>query len=148
MITSNTGLLDTNILVYAADKSSPFHKAAVNLRNRGMNGEIPLCISPQVLNEFFAIITAPKRVANPRSQEDARREMEKYLNSQSILKIYPGGEVIRKIIELLKRYKVTRQEIFDLQLVATMLLNNVSRIYTYNSDDFDKYEELEVLEPS
>ena len=64
------------------------------------------------------------------------------------MKIYPGGEVIREILELLKRYKVTRQEIFDLQLVATMLLNDVRRIYTYNSDDFDKYEEIEVLKPS
>lgn len=148
MTTSDTGLLDTNILVYAADKSSPFHQTAVNLRDRGMNGVTSVCISPQVLNEFFAIITTPKRVANPRSQEEAREEMEKYLNSERILKIYPGGKVIREILELLKRYKVTRQEIFDLQLVATMLLNGVRRIYTYNSDDFDKYEEIEVLKPS
>lgn len=148
MNTSDTVLLDTNVLVYAADKSSPFHQAAANLRDIGMDGEIPLCICPQVLNEFFAIITAPKRVANPRSQDEARIEMEKYLNAESILKIYPGGEIIDKMIDLLKTYKVARQEIFDLQLVATMLLNNISRIYTFNTDDFYKFKEIEVLEPS
>jgi hypothetical protein len=41
----------------------------------------------------------------------------------------------------------TKQEIFDLQLVATMLSNNVSRLYTYNKDDFIKFKEIEVLTP-
>lgn len=141
-------LLDTNILVYAADSSSPFHHVAINLRDMGIKGDITICICPQILNEFFAIITNPKRVTNPCSQEEALAELEKYLNSDSILKIYPGSKIINKTIDLLKMYKVTRQEIFDLQLVATMLLNNIRRIYTYNVDDFVKFEEIEVLEPS
>jgi predicted nucleic acid-binding protein len=38
-------------------------------------------------------------------------------------------------------------EIFDMQLVATMLSHGVSRIYTYNINDFKKYTEIEVPEP-
>ena len=51
------------------------------------------------------------------------------------------------MLDLMKRYPIKRQEIFDLQLVATMLSNQVSRIYTFNRDDFLKFTELEVLEP-
>lgn len=108
MITSKTGLLDTNILVYAADEASSLHGAAKTLRDKGMNGDIPLCISPQIVNEFFAIVTDPKRVNNPRTQNEALLEMEKYFYSKNILKIYPGPEIIERTLDLLKRYDITR----------------------------------------
>jgi len=147
MTTSEISLLDTNILVYAADESSPFHQATVDLRDKGLKGETLLCICPQILNEFFAIVTDPKRVHNPRTQKEAILEMEKYFHAKNILKIYPGPEITEKILDLLKRYEIARQEIFDLQLVATMLSNNITRLYTYNHDDFSKFEEIEVLSP-
>jgi hypothetical protein len=57
MITSDErALLDTKVLVYAADAGSPFHEAARRLRDRGFLGEVPLVVSPQVLLEFFAVI--------------------------------------------------------------------------------------------
>lgn len=145
MITSETCLLDTNILVYAADEASPFHQDAKKLRKKGMNGEASFCICPQVLSEYFAIITDPKRVNEPRTQKEAVLEIEKYFASINILKIYPGHDVMEKVLYLLKRYKITKQEIFDLQLVATMLSNNVTNIYTLNQSDFLKFEEIVVL---
>ena len=147
MTTSEFSLLDTNILVYAADETSPFHRAAVLLRERGLRGEISLCICPQVLNEFFAIITDPKRVSSPIIQKEALLEIEKYFYSNNILKIYPAPQVIEITMDFLKRYEITKQEIFDLQLVATMLSNNVTRLYIYNQEDFLKFKEIEVLTP-
>ena len=32
-------------------------------------------------------------------------------------------------------------------MVATMLLNNVIQLYTYNQDDFSRFKEIEVLAP-
>jgi predicted nucleic acid-binding protein len=51
------------------------------------------------------------------------------------------------MIELIKKYPVNAQDIFDLQIVATMLSNNITRIYTYNEKDFSRYNEIEVLNP-
>jgi len=73
--------------------------------------------------------------------------MEKYLSSQNISMIYPKRDTLPKTIELLGKYNLKRQIVFDAQLVATMLSNNVTRIYTYNQDDFLKFEEVEVLTP-
>jgi predicted nucleic acid-binding protein len=66
-ISNEPALLATNVLVYAADAGSPFHEAARQLRDRGVHGGIPLGVSPQVLLEFFAVITHPRRVQTPRS---------------------------------------------------------------------------------
>ena len=51
------------------------------------------------------------------------------------------------INDLLKRYEIRKQEIFDLQLVATMLSNSVTRIFTFNQYHFSKYTEIETLQP-
>lgn len=146
-ISNNFSLIDTNVLVYAADEMSPFHQASKTLRDKSLKGEISLCISPQVLNEFFATVTNPKRVGNPRTREDALLEIEKYFRLEAILKIYPGPQTIETTLSLLKQYDIKRQQIFDLYLVATMLSNNVTRIYTFNQADFCKFKEIEVLEP-
>ena len=58
-------LLDTNILVHAYNEASSQQKAASNIVEKAMNGELEACIAQQVLFEFFAVITNPKRVESP-----------------------------------------------------------------------------------
>ena len=48
---------------------------------------------------------------------------------------------------LLQRHPVTGADVFDLQLVATRQANNIRRIYTYNTGDFEKFPELTVSVP-
>lgn len=147
-ISDEPALLDTNVLVYAADAGSPFHEAARRLRDRGFRGEIPLVVSPQVLLEFFAVITSPRRVQTPRSPQEATTEMAKYMRSRRIRTIYPGLDILRRVLALHAQHpQVTRQEIFDLYLAATMLSNGITQIYTYNQQHFTPFQELTVLIP-
>jgi predicted nucleic acid-binding protein len=141
MSTSNDrALVDTNVLVYAADTSSSFHEHSRQLRDRGFQGEIPLVITLQVLMEFFAVITSPRRVTTPRSSDEARVEVEKYVRANDILKIYPDRAALEQTLDLLQQHPhVTRQDIFDLFLVATMMANGVTRIYTYNQQRFAQF---------
>ncbi len=44
--------------------------------------------------------------------------------------------------------EIKKQEIFDLQLVATMQANNIRRIYTFNKGDFEVFPELTVCDPT
>jgi predicted nucleic acid-binding protein len=148
MTTSELALLDTNILVYAADETSEFHVPAKQLRDQGVQGDISVAVSPQILFEFFAVITNPRRVTQPRSPQEAREEMEKYLQAPTILKIYPGEDIINRVMALLQQHpQITRQDIFDCVLVATMHTNGVRRIYTYNRQHFTPFADIEVLTP-
>ena len=141
-------LLDTNIVVYAADAGSPFHVPAKELRDRGFRGELPLVISPQVLLEFFAVITHPRRVQTPRSPQEATAEMAKYMRSRRIRMIYPGADILRRVLAVHAQHPtISRQEIFDLSLLATMLSNGVTRIYTYNERPFRQIQGITVLIP-
>jgi predicted nucleic acid-binding protein len=141
-------LIDTNVLVYAADTIAEFHEPSKQLRERGRGGEVSLVVTPQVLMEFFAVVTNPRRVTNPRSPEEAREEIEKYVGAVEMVKIYPHNDIIDRMLTLLRQYpQVTRQEIFDLYLVATMLSNGVTRIYTYNLQHFSRFHGIEALTP-
>lgn len=147
MKTSNLILLDTNILVYCHQDLSPFHLQAKTIMEKGLRETLPLCVCPQVLMEFFSTITNPKRVTDPVSPEEAIQELEKYCTRRWIAKIHPRDETLAITLDLLKKYPVKQMEIFDLQLVATMLSNRVRRIYTVNRDDFLKFTEIEVMTP-
>lgn len=138
-------LLDSNILVYNHQAHSPYHKPCRDLITKALRGELFVSITPQVLTEFYAIITDPRRVTNPVSAEKAREEVEKYIKAKNILQIFSTEHTLVQLIELLKKYPVTQQEIFDLYLVATMLTSGVNRIYTYNEADFAKLEEIQIL---
>lgn len=147
MTTSNRALLDANILIYAHQSLSEFHSKSRALLEKGLKGETALCICPQVLYEFYAVITDPKRVTNPTSAKEAIAEIEKYLKVENVSKIYPGHGIMEKTIDLVKRHEITKQKVFDLQLVATMLLNDVTRLYTFNQADFSEFKEIKVLTP-
>lgn len=139
------GLVDINILVYRADQDSQYYLSSANLINLGFRGEIPLCLAPQNLTEFYAVITSPKRVTIPIDPATARAEIEMYIQSQNIRKIYQKPGLMSKVLELLNQTSITRQHIFDLQLVATMLINGVTCIYTFNANHFSRYQEIEVI---
>ena len=149
MRTSNDrALVDTNVLVYAADTSSSFHERSRQLRDRGCRGDVPLVVTPQVLMACFAVLTSPRRVSSPRASEEARAEVEQYVRADHILKIYPESTALDRTVELLHHHpQVARQEIFDLFLVATMMANGVTRISTYNPQHFTRFAGIEVLTP-
>mgnify|MGYP000913131304 CR=1 FL=1 len=115
-------LLDTNILVYGHQEQSEFHARSRSILKQGFVGKIPVCLCPQVC-------------------------IEKYLKSSNVRIIHPGEETWEYTLSLLKRRAPKGMKVFDLQLIATMISNDVSRIYTFNRDDFVPFPELEVLTP-
>jgi toxin-antitoxin system PIN domain toxin len=144
---SDLALLDTNVLIYAEQDMSPYHGASKSLRDRALTGEVAACISPQILNEFFGIATNPRRVDQTLTVQEAIDQVKKYYQAKRLIKIYPGTHIIERVISLLETHPVSGADIHDLYLVATMLENNVTRIYTYNTTDFAHIPEIEVLNP-
>ncbi len=76
------------------------------IKESGKNkGEISLCITPQVLLEYFAVVTSSKRVAKPIEPKQAIEEITKYFKAENIMKIYPKEGRFEKIIDLSKNIR-------------------------------------------
>ena len=52
------------------------------------------------------------------------------------------------ILSLVEQRPITGQDIHDLHLAATMLSNGVTKIYTFNTKDFEPIPGIEVMNPS
>lgn len=140
-------LLDANVLVYAFFPASEYYGVSRKILESAFTAEAGLCVTSQVLAEFFSVVTNPKRVLRPRSPEEAIEALETILALPGVSILPAPADVPRRWIELMRRRPATGAEIFDRQLIATMLANGVRRIYTFNRPDFEGFEELTVLAP-
>ena len=139
------GVVDTNVLVYALDADAPQHAAARALLQTGRDPANTLYVTPQILGEFYAIVTNPRRVAKPRPAAEAIAVITDLLAYVHVLPV--PARAIDDWLDLLRRHPVTGGDVFDLQIAATMQANRVQRIYTFNTADFGVFSELAVLTP-
>ena len=140
-------LFDANVLVHAHAVNSPLYEVARRLRDQAAQGELAACVSPQVLCEFFAVTTDARRFRPALSPQQAIHEVTTYWTRSGFRKILPTERTIARLGELLDQDVVTGQCIFDAFLVATMLENGVTTIYTANTKDFLPFHELQVVNP-
>ncbi len=141
-------LVDTNVLVHSLSKESPNYRAARDLREQAQNATANLCVAPQIIAEFYAVVTNPRRVRAPFTSAEALEEIDKLLALPGLTLLSVPSDVVERFMQLLRRRPVLGRKVFDLQLVATMLGNGVRHIYTFNVKDFEPFQELEVLVPT
>lgn len=136
------GVVDTNVLVYALDADAPQHAAARALLEAGRDPANTLYVTPQILGEFYATVTNPRRVPKPRSAAEASAAIADLLTYVHVLPL--PANTVGLWLDLLRRHPVTGGDVFDLQIAATMQANGMQRIYTFNTADFAVFGELAV----
>ena len=57
------------------------------------------------------------------------------------------SHTVGELIRLIGRRPVTGGDVFDLQILATMNVNGIKRIYTFNIDDFAAFSEIAAATP-
>jgi uncharacterized protein len=140
-------VIDANILIYAVNTDAPQHAASRRLLETLLDPAATLYVTPQILCEFYSVVTNPRRIAKPFDAAQATQMIVDLLELPGLHVLPVPPEAALKLTELLKRAPVTGAGIFDLQIVATMQANGVSRIYTFNGADFQLFPELQVLAP-
>lgn len=54
---------------------------------------------------------------------------------------------IQSLLHLLEKYGTLRQKVLDMNIVATMLDNNIRHLMTFNGKDFKDIKEIALVEP-
>ncbi len=138
-------LLDTNILVYAYDRSeidSGKHEICKDLVAECWNLDKEFAVSLQNLSEFYVVTT--KKIENPISTKDAEDIIGGILGFRGWKKISFTANTILSAIDAGSRYKI---HYWDALLAATMRENNILCIYTENERDFKRIPWLDVVNP-
>ncbi|MDO8515317.1 MAG: type II toxin-antitoxin system VapC family toxin [bacterium] len=140
--------VDTNIFVYSADSTSKFQNQAKKIVEKFVNRELMGVISLQILLEFYSLITNKKRFKNFYSQIEATDFVRNLISVGNFKLIYPNVDSVSTVVNILESKMVVDREIFDAAIIATMITNNVTTIYTANDKDFKALSsEIEVVNP-
>ena len=139
------GLVDTSVLVYALDADAAQHASSRALLEAGRAGSVTLYVTSQIVCEFYSVVTNPRRVAKPCSSAAALAAISSLLGFLRVLPV--PAQTVEELIRLVRRRPVTAGDIFDLQILATMNVNGIQRIYTFNTADFAGFPEIALLTP-
>jgi predicted nucleic acid-binding protein len=132
--------LDTNVLVYSLDTSeSAKREVALRLLGTAAEGDDEVWISPQVVFEFFAVIT--RKLAPPVTGEDARRAVD----ALGHLRVAPASTaMMRTAVDLALQNQLS---IWDAAIVSAAAGAGCTRILTEDLSDGQRLLGVRVENP-
>lgn len=120
-------LVDTNVLVYAYDRSAPDkQRRALDVLDRLVVSGVG-AISTQVLAEFFVAVT--RKIANPLAVPEAYGRITNYLQIWTVLEV--SGVIV---LEAARGVRDHQFNFWDAQIWATARLNQIPVVF---SEDFN-----------
>lgn len=139
--------LDTNILVYAHRRDSPFHDKAYSIVKDISESKSSWAIPFSCLHEFYSIVTHTKIFNPPTPIELAIEQMDAWLASPSLQLI---GEIPADYFKILKSKliigQLQGQKVHDARIVSICIQNGVSLLYS-SDRDFNKIAGLKIQNP-
>jgi uncharacterized protein len=138
--------VDTNILVYAHRRDSPWHAQAAAALAVLAEGQSRWALPWPCIHEFFAIVTHPRVYSPPSSVEQALAQLDAWLESPTI---EPVGEdlgywpVLR---QLLAAGKIAGPRVHDARIAALCVQHGIRELWTADRD-FGRFPELVVKNP-
>jgi predicted nucleic acid-binding protein len=139
-------LADTNILLRWVTPADPQHSLAVDsvkaLRHRG---EV-VHITPQNLIEFWAVATRPAS-ANGLGMSPAEAEREVETLERLFPLVLDSQAVYVEWRKLVSAAGVSGVKVHDARLAALMLVNGLTHVLTFNTDDFKRFPGITAVDP-
>lgn len=131
-------LLDTNVLVYALDVDSKYHKSSLALF---LNKEHNLATTSKNISELLVVLTR-----GPLVSLTPVKALEVVSNIISNIQVfYPNLNSNKIFYELIQKYKPTGLRIHDFEIISIGIENGYKRIATFNTKDFKSIKEISLF---
>lgn len=140
-------VVDTNILVYAADRDSPFHQRCHGLLGEWRAQTSAWYVTWGILYEFLRVSTHPRVFRRPWPVARAWSFVEAVLASPALDILIPTerhAEVAAGVIEEIPH--LSGNLMHDAQTAILMREHGIKRVYTRDTD-FHRFPFLEPLDP-
>lgn len=135
--------IDTNTLVYANVLEAPFHKNALAAITAALEDERELWISRQVIREYLATLTRPQAFGVV-SKQVVLNQVSQFLEQFNVAD--DNRVVTEKLLNLMTHYEIGGKKIHDANIVATMLAYGIPAILTHNTNDFERFGDIIIVE--
>ena len=140
------GVVDTDILLYAANEDAPERKAAAGfLTNAGRSAD-QWYLTEGICYEFLRVATHAKVFERPLEWNEALGFLTPFLMSTRFHVVVAAEEHWTVLQRLLDLTHPAGNLFFDIQTAVLMREHGIKRIYTTDTD-FLQFSEIEVVNP-
>lgn len=138
--------VDTNLLVYAHRRDSPWFEPAHRVLRPLVEGTVPWAVPWPCVHEFLAISTHPKIYRPPTELSRALQQVAALLASPSVLLLGEPAGYWPVLGRLLASGQVTGPKVHDARIAALCLCHGVSELWSVDRD-FTRFPELKTRNP-
>jgi len=138
-------LVDANILLYAEDETSPYHKRAKEWWDIQLSGEDPVCLCWPVLTAYLRIGTNPRGFERPLVMEEAVDRIQSWFDQPCVQIIQPTEKHWEIFRQLLNQGQATANLVPDAHLAA-LAIEHGCELYSTDSD-FSRFPKLKWKNP-
>jgi predicted nucleic acid-binding protein len=137
-------VIDTNVLIYGTVMGNRWYDQARRWLAALESGGVRLCVTTQNLREYLVVLTRGEVFEKSFTVDQDLAQVDALLPNLTILD--ESIDVANSLRELVRQYQIQGKSIHDANVVAVMLVHGVRWLVTYNSADFEHYEDIS-LEP-
>jgi toxin-antitoxin system PIN domain toxin len=138
--------VDTNILVYAHRRDSPFHDVAGRRVTELAEGRAAWALPWPCLHEFIGIVTHPRIYKAPTPLARAVDQVDAWLESPRVQLLAESGEHWPALKPLLRAARVAGPQVHDARIAALCLQHGVRELWTADRD-FGRFAALRAVNP-
>ena len=138
--------VDTNILVYAHRRDSPFHKAGREAITRLAEGNAVWAIPWPCLHEFYGIVTHPRIYMPPSTPAQAIAQIDSWLESPTVQLLNENEAYWPELRDLLMKAKVQGPMVHDARIAALCLSHGAHELWSADRD-FSRFPRLRLKNP-
>ncbi|MFM1832350.1 MAG: hypothetical protein RLZZ461_666 [Planctomycetota bacterium] len=140
-------VVDSSVLVIAADRGDPSHEACRGLLEEWRRQPTPWYLTWPIVFEFLGLVTHPTVYRAPWRLADAWSFVEAVLAAPAVEVLAAGDRHTDIVADLLDRFPDLRgSQMLETQIAATMIEHGVKRIVTRDTL-FHRFPMLEVVDP-
>jgi len=138
-------LVDANILLFAVDRTSPFHPAAAHWLTEQLNGARRVGLPWHLLVAFLRISTHPRAAEHPLASAAAWRQVERWLAAEPAWTPLPTERHADVLGRLIAAYDLRGNLISDAHLAALAIEHGLT---VCSADtDFARFTEIRWVNP-
>jgi uncharacterized protein len=141
------GIIDTNILLYAANKDSDEHPAAAEFLAKAATSPEPWFLTEGIVYEFLRVSTHPKVFPKPLGWKESMHFLSPFLESSNFL-VLTAADLHWPLLEevLASITHPSGNLFFDIRTVVLMREHGIKEIYTTDTD-FLQFPLIKVVNP-
>jgi uncharacterized protein len=141
------GVIDTNILLYCANRDAWEQKPASAFLTQAVNAGGPWLITEGICYEFLRVATHPKVFDRPLTWKEAIRFLTPFWRSSRFEVLTAGDRHWRLLSEMLAEIPHPSGNLFfDIRTVVLMREHGIREIYTTDTD-FLQFPGIKVVNP-